>query len=251
MERYTQKKMEHVDKALLQAVNSEINGVSKDNLSLQDLINSGILEDDTSFAERSDGCVDVSVVIMCDSSGNLKSILDENCAPALGVTRDIKLTQLAAGKLDYFHSFMCKTWTLKRKDGSEWHCCLEGDRGKSRLMLSAALHFSLYHRLPLIDQDGVMICKPRTKLIKAGDFVEFFIVKVTLYPQYQYSRGMAYVSKVRIDFNSMTASSEHQYEAEVTEYDLDLELLQDQLIQEQCEEEDMEYDDEDIQYQEL
>lgn len=242
MERYTQKKMEHVDKALLQAVNSEINGVSKDSMSLQDLINTAILEEDTSFGEKSDGCVDVSVVIMCDSSGNLKPILDENCSPALGVTRDIKLSQLAAGKLDYFHSFMCKTWTLKRKDGSEWHCCLEGDRGKSRLMLSAALHYSLYHRLPLVGPSGVMSCKPRTKLIKAGDYVEFFIVKVTLYPQYQYSRGMAYVSKVRINFDDMTSSSEHQYETEIVEYDLNLELLQDQLVQEQCEEEDIDYD---------
>lgn len=235
------------DKALLQAALAEANRlVSKEEeLSLSELITEANLRPDTGHSAMADGTFQTGVVIFTDASGEMMCLTDNNQSNQPSVKwREVKTNEDMLDYLSDVHHFMSHNWCLRRQNGEEWRCNLEGETGKSRLIVSAAMRYLLDCRFKVVEGDNLLQIKRRTKLIGAGDYIEFYIIRIVLYPQYNYSRGLAYCKKVKINFVDNSVSSGREEELEIKDLELEKDIHYDIGNQEQS----IDYDDYEEEY---
>lgn len=216
------------DKALLQAMLNTANSLvpKEDEISIGELVTVANLRPDIGNSAMADGTFQLNVVVFTDASGKMKHLCNNNVdSGQLPITwRNVKTNEDCLAYLKSVHEFVAHKWCLRRYDGEEWPCNLEGETGKSRLLTSAAVRYLLDCCFKVVDGDNVIQCKRRTKLIEVGDVVEFYIIRVLLYPQYNYSRGVAYCKKVKINFVDSVISSGREEELSIEELQLERDI---------------------------
>jgi hypothetical protein len=110
------------------------------------------------------------------------------------------------------------------------------------------MHYLIDKGFKLINDNELLSVERRTKRIAAGDWVEFYLIRVVLYPHYQYSRGKAYCRKVRVDFTTNSVSSGPVEELEIKDLDRERDIEFSDLDYSQ--DYDLQYDNDDYDIEE-
>jgi hypothetical protein len=239
------------EKALIQALNAEVkrrNG-EKASLSLNALLSRSLCNADTGPSVTADDAFQISTCIFTDAEGQYLHFVKElDCDPSKAQYQPVHLDGDAMMQLDATMSIMNHRWMLRRANGEEWICNLEDKRGYSRLLFSAAMHYLIDKGFKLINDNELLSVERRTKRIAAGDWVEFYLIRVVLYPHYQYSRGKAYCRKVRVDFTTNSVSSGPVEELEIKDLDRERDIEFSDLDYSQ--DYDLQYDNDDYDIEE-
>lgn len=222
--------MEVHDKAVLQATLAEANKLEGESqLTFTELVTEALLNPHSGHSINSDDTFQTNVIVFTDGSGEMKLLVGDELNKPTTTMREVKMSEEALDYLDSVHAFLAHNWVLKRRNGEVWPCNLEGDFGKSRLIVSAAMRYLLDFKFKIVNGDNFLNIQRRTKLIGAQDFIEFYIIRIILYPQYGYSKGLAYCQKVKINFRENVVSSGPVETLEVKDLDREMDIAYDNV----------------------